>query len=102
MGKITFVVEGTTVGTLAEGRGVKAEYEVSETGSAKLVEAMADYHRADLSASLGPNGEAPEPVTIERILKVWFDGCVKQALRQTADYEKRKTAPAPIAVTGLE
>jgi len=97
MGKITFTVEGTTVGTVAEGRGVKVEYEVSEQDSAKLVAAMADYHKGDL---VDANG-APVQPTIDLILRAWFNGCVKQALRQTADYERRKAAVQPIVVLGL-
>jgi hypothetical protein len=97
VGKISFIVEGTTVGTLAQGRGVKVEYEVSEQDSAKLVEAMADFHKGDL---IDENG-APVQPTIELILKAWFNGCVKQALRQTADYERRKAAVQPIVVAGL-
>ncbi len=100
MGKITFMVEGTTVGTVAEGRGVRVEYEVSEQDSAKLVEAMADYHKSELTEPISETEPAP-PITIERILKAWFNGCVRQALRQTADYEKRKAATPQIVVSGL-
>lgn len=97
MGKITFTVEGTTVGTVANGGGVVVEYQVSEQDSAKLVEAMADFHRGDF---VDENG-APVQPTLPMILKAWFDGCVKQALRQTDDYQKRKAAPPPITVSGL-
>jgi len=97
MGKITFIVEGTTVGTIAEGRGVKVEYEVSETDSAALVAAMADYHKADFI-----DAEAnPIQPTIPLILRAWFNGCVKQALRQAEDYQKRTAPIPPIVVTGL-
>lgn len=49
MGKVIFMVEGKTVGTVAEGRGVKVEYEVSETDSARLIAAMADFHAGDFA-----------------------------------------------------
>ena len=101
MGKISFIVEGSTVGTVAEGRGLKVEYTVSEQDSARLVAAMADYHKGDLEGSRGPDSPAPEPITIERILKAWFNGCVKQALRQAEDYEKRQQATPAITVGGL-
>jgi hypothetical protein len=97
MGRIVFTVEGSTVGTVAEGRGVVVEYQVSEQDSAKLVAAMADFHKGDLVDADG----VPVQPTIELILKAWFNGCVRQALRQTADYERRKAAVQPITVTGL-
>lgn len=84
MGKITFIVEGTTVGTVAEGAGFTTSYEVTEANSARLIAAMADYHSGDLA-----NIESPG---IPDILKAWFDSCINQALRQTADYEKRNEA----------
>jgi hypothetical protein len=97
MGKITFMVEGTTVGTVANGGGVVIEYEVSEQDSAKLVEAMTEYHRGDF---VDANGVPVEP-TLPLVLRAWFNGCVKQALRQAEDYQKRKQKIPPIVVSGL-
>ncbi len=97
MGKITFTVEGTTVGTIAQGLGFTTQYEVSEQDSAKLVEAMADFHKSEFVNA----GGYPFQPTIQDILRAWFNGCVKQALRQTADYQRRKAAVGQISVTGL-
>jgi hypothetical protein len=97
MGKITFMVEGTTVGTVAAGGGVVVEYEVSEQDSDKLIAAMADYHRNDFVDADG----APIQPTIPIILRAWFNGCVRQALRQAEDYQKRTVPVPPIVVSGL-
>lgn len=95
MGKITFTVEGSTVGSVKEGRGVVVDYEVSEQDSAKLVEAMAHFHQGSLS-------QLERQPTIEDIVKVWFNDCVKTALRLTEEHELRKMKPAKISVTGFE
>jgi hypothetical protein len=97
MGKITFLVEGPTMGTIAEGGGFTATYEAADADVAKLLEAVADYYKATLVDAEG------NPVTpdVPMILKAWFDGFIKQTLRHAAEYEKRKILPPPITVTGL-
>lgn len=101
MGKITLVVEGTTVGTLAEGRGVSIPYEVSETDSARLIAAMADFHASNFVRDDGAGNMVAYKPTIEDIIREWFNGVAKTAMRQTIDYEKRKAAVAQINVAGL-
>lgn len=100
MGKITFLVEGTTVGKVAEGKGVKVEYQVSEQDSARLIAAMAEFHKANLSGLTDADGNPREP-GIDDICKAWFDSAVNTALRQTKDYEMRKAAVADINVTTI-
>jgi hypothetical protein len=97
MGKITFLVEGPTTGTVAEGGGFTATYEAADADVAKLLEAMADYYKTSF---VGEDGLPVQP-TVPLILKAWFDGFIKQTLRQAADYEARKIVPPPIMVSGL-
>jgi hypothetical protein len=97
MGKITFLVEGQTTGTVAEGGGFTATYEAADADVAKLLEAMADYYQTEFKDEQG----RPTTPTVPMILKAWFDGFIKQTLRQAADYEKRKIVPPPIMVSGL-
>lgn len=97
MGKITFTVEGTTVGYVEKGAGVKVEYEVSEEDSGKIIEAMADFYRSQL---VDKDGTSIAP-TIEAVVKLWFNDCVRQAIRQTSDHINRQIKPAAIEVKGL-
>ena len=106
MGKITLTVEGTTVGTVAAGGGIQIPYEVSETDSARLVAAMADFYKSRLDGSgrRGPGGlevTPPEPPTVEDIVRAWFNDVVRLALNQTRDFEQRNATVAPIVVTGV-
>lgn len=104
MGKITLVVEGTTVGTVAGGGGIAIPYEVSETDSARLIAAMAAFYKGKfvrpVDGSDPPRVEPYQP-QIGDVVREWFNDIVRTALRQTLDYEKSKAAVPPITVAGL-
>ena len=95
MGAITLTVEGSTVGTVAEGKGVVARYEVAEADSARLIAAMAAFYRGKFV----DEERMPFTPTIAQVVAAWFDDVVRLALNQTRDHEARKSPPPVIAVT---
>lgn len=95
MGKIIMIAEGSTVGTTAEGRGVRAEYEVSETDSARLIRAVAATYPDRLQILFGP-----PPYTIEQIITVFFNEFVFWGVRCTEEYERRTMPLPPISISG--
>lgn len=95
MGKIILTVEGTTVGTVAQGGGVVIEKVVSEQDSARLVAAYARTYGITL------NGAA----SIQQVLQAWFDGVVNGSIAHVLSVEKEvaaeqaREAVTPITVT---
>ena len=98
MGKITLVIEGTTVGTVANDGGVQIPYEVSEQDSGRLIAAMADFYQSRFKDENG----VPFAPNIAQVVKAWFDDVVRLALNQTRDYEQRANPPALISVAGAD
>ncbi len=98
MGKITLMVEGTTVGTVATGGGVIVPYEVSEQDSARIVGSLAAIYASRL----------PENATITDIVKIWFDDVVSKAAKQAESMERKlaireaEASVLPIVVTAPE
>ena len=84
MGKITLTVEGTTVGTVANGGGVVMVKEVSETDSARLIAAYAHAF----------SDKFPDPPSIEEVLREWFDEIVTRSTDQVLEIEKFLAAQA--------
>ena len=101
MGKITLSVEGTTVGLVANGRGVRLVKDVSEIDSARLIAA---YARSYAGKWLDADGKPRQP-TIKEVLSVWWDGVVAGSIAHVQSVEKEiaaenaRNAVAPIAVT---
>jgi hypothetical protein len=90
MGTITLIVEGTTVGTVANGGGVTLVKEVSELDSARLISAYAhSYAGRWLDAENNPR----QP-TIEEVLSAWWNGVVSGSLAHTLSVEKEVAAQA--------
>lgn len=90
MGKITLMVEGSTVGTVAEGRGVVIEKEVSEMDSGRLVMA---YMNTYGSLFKDENGNDVPP-TIRDILAKWFDDVIVAATDHVLAFERQEAAKA--------
>ena len=101
MGKITLSVEGTTVGTVAQGRGVRIVKDVSEIDSGRLIAA---YARSYAGRWMNADGQPRQP-TIEEVLTVWWDGVVAGSIAHVQSVEKEvaadaaRNAVAPITVT---
>lgn len=100
MGKITLIVEGTTVGTVANGGGVVLERSVSETDSERLIAA---YARTYAGRWTDANGNPRDP-TIAEVLEAWWEGVVAGSVAHVLAVEKEQAAAAardavePIAV----
>jgi hypothetical protein len=101
MGSITLLVQGTTVGTVAQGRGVQIVKDVSELDSGRLIAA---YARSYAGRWLDAAGQPRQP-TIEEVLTVWWDGVVAGSIAHVQSVEKEvaadaaRNAVAPITVT---
>lgn len=91
MGKITLTVEGTTVGTVAEGKGIQVSYEVSETDSARLIAAYADIENRRL-AFIPEN--LRKTLTTEDVVKAWFNRVIEQSAAEVKAHEQQKAAEA--------
>ena len=98
MGSIVLQVNGTTVGTVAEGRGIQVVRSVTEQDSGRLIQALGDYYAGHFSQS-GPNGEPGIEKTVENIIRVWWDDVIRQALKHVERYEARNLKPPSITVT---
>jgi len=83
MGKIIFTVEGTTVGTVAEGRGIVVAYEVSEHDSARLLSAYADMLNIELTA---------DPASFVEVVKGWSSTVISRATDEVKTHERHKAA----------
>lgn len=101
MGKIILTVEGSTVGAVAEGRGIVVEREVSEQDSARLIMAYGALY-ADKWVDEAGNPREP---SYGEIIEAWFDGIVAGSAAVVQRHEQDKAAEAareavkPIAVT---
>jgi len=87
MGKIILTVEGSTVGTVANGGGVVIEKTVSETDSARLIAAYASSYGIPLNGA----------ESIRSVLQAWFDGVVAGSVAHVASVEKQVAAEAAAA-----
>ena len=102
MGKIILTVEGTTVGTVAEGRGIVIESEVSEQDSGRLIAAFARLYRNNWKDA---DGNLRQP-SIKEVLQAWWDNSVIAASTAVVMNEERAAAAqaasdavTPIAVS---
>lgn len=92
MGKIILTVEGTTVGTVANGGGVVIEKTVNETDSARLIAAYAQTYGVELNGA----------ESIRAVLQAWFDGIVAGSVAHVSSVEKQVAAEtASAAVTPI-
>lgn len=103
MGAITLIVEGTTVGTVANGQGVSIVHEVSEIDSGRLIAA---YARSYAGTWKDANGNLRQP-TIEEVLSAWWDGVIAGSVAHVQNVEKDVAAKVaresvtPILVTNV-
>lgn len=98
MGKIILTVEGTTVGTVANGGGVVIENEVSEQDSARLIAAFAHTYADRFKDE---NGDPRQP-SIEEVLGEWWDGIIAGSIDHVLSVEKTIAADtAAQAVTAI-
>jgi hypothetical protein len=88
MGVISLIVEGSTVGTVAEGRGVVIRRSVSEADSARLIKAYAHSYAENF---VDENGK-PRPPSIEEVLGAWFDGIVGGSVARVLSVERELAA----------
>lgn len=88
MGKITLTVEGTTVGTVADGGGIVIEKLVSDTDSARLVQAYAAIY-ADRWVDEDGNPFQP---SIEQVIGAWFDGIIAGSVAAVRSKEREVAA----------
>ena len=110
MGKIILTVEGTTVGTVAEGRGIVLEKAVSEQDSGRLIQAYArSYASSFVTETTDPETgsvtRTPRQPSITDVLQAWFDGIVAGSIAHVVSVEKQVAAETasnsvqPISVT---
>lgn len=106
MGTITLTVEGTTVGTVAEGRGVVIRRAVSEQDSARIIAAMARLYSDRFYDEDPKTGlRTPRQPIIAEVVGVWFDGIIEGSKQQVLAVEEEQAAAAaraavrPIEVT---
>lgn len=90
MGKITLTVEGTTVGTVAEGGGIVIEKTVSEQDSARLIQA---YGAIYAGTFVDENGDPRQP-TYAEIIGAWFDGIIAGSTAAVKSHEQAVAAKA--------
>jgi len=83
MGKLTLEVEGSTVGTVAEGRGVRISKEVSEQNSARILSAYAYAYRERWK---NEDGTLRQP-TYDEIIGAWWDGIIEGSLAFVHNHE---------------
>ncbi|MCU0882137.1 MAG: hypothetical protein MUF14_05660 [Hyphomonadaceae bacterium] len=100
MGQISLIVEGTGVGTVAQGGGVTLVRQVSSVDSARLIAA---YARSYAGRWVDDEG-APRPPTINEVLEAWFDGIIAGSVAHVQQVERdvaaqaARDAVAPISV----
>jgi len=90
MGTITLTVEGTTVGTVAEGRGIVITKAVSEQDSARLIAAYARTYAGRWTDEAG-NPRAP---TIQEVLTAWSEGWINGSIAHVESVEREVAAEA--------
>lgn len=88
MGKIILTVEGTTVGTVAEGRGIQIVREVSEQDSARLLMAYAAIYGDQWVDESG----TPFQPTYDQIIAAWFDGIIAGSVASVRSHEQEVAA----------
>jgi len=96
MGKIILTVEGSTVGTVAEGRGIVIAKEVSEQDSGRLIQAYAKSY----AGKWKDEADKDRAPTIAEVLEAWFDGIVAGSVAHVLSVEKdaaAKTASAAVS-----
>jgi hypothetical protein len=98
MGTITLTVEGTTVGTVAEGRGIVITKAVSEQDSARLIAA---YARTYAGRWTDEDGK-PRAPTIQEVLTAWSEGWINGSIAHVESVEREVAAEtAANAVTKI-
>lgn len=99
MGKIILTVEGSTVGTVAQGGGIVVEKTVSEQESGRLIAAYAKSYAGTWKDAEG-NPRAP---TVQEVIQAWFDGIVSGSVAHVLSVEKEQAAKdAATAVSAIE
>lgn len=93
MGKIILTVEGTTVGTVAQGGGIVIAKEVSEQDSGRLIAAYAKSYAGQWTNQDG----TPRQPTITEVLEVWWDGVVAGSVAHVQSVEREEAAKAAAA-----
>ena len=88
MGKIILTVEGTTVGTVAQGKGIVVTKEVSEQDSGRLIAAYAKSYAGTWKDEDGKD-RAP---TVQEVIQKWFDGIVSGSVAHVLSVEKEQAA----------
>ena len=100
MGTVTLLVEGTTVGTAAQGRGFSVVRRISEADSARLIAAYAKSYAGAWKDADG----SPRAPSIEEVLLSWWDGVVSgtvahvQSVEQGLLVDEARSSIAKIAV----
>lgn len=95
MGKITLTVEGTTVGTVANGGGIVITKEVSEQDSGRLIAAYArSYAGTWMTEGTEENPSVPRNPTVAEVVQVWFDGIIAGSVAHVQSVEKQVAAEA--------
>lgn len=97
MGKIILTVEGTTVGTVAQGGGVVIEKAVSETDSGRLIAAYAKSYAGRWTNNDG----TPRQPTIQEVLEAWWDGIVAGSVAHVQSAEREEAAKAAAAAVAV-
>lgn len=87
MGKITLTVEGTTVGTVANGGGIVIEKQVSEQDSARLIAAYGRTYSIPIT----------DAAAFEAVLERWFNNVVQTSVEHVLSVEKQVAAEAASA-----
>lgn len=77
MGKIILTVEGSTVGTVADGGGIVIEKSVSEDDSGRLIRAFAAIY-ADKFKDADGNPRQP---AVSDVIQAWFDEITSIAVK---------------------
>lgn len=99
MGKIKLTVEGTTVGTVANGGGVEVEKEVSDQDSGRLIMGFA----AILADKFKDQDGVPYQPDVQQVCEAWFTWIVDMSADMVKDHEKSEAAKAAMeAVTRIE
>lgn len=93
MGKIILTVEGTTVGTVAQGGGILIEKAVSEEDSGRLIAA---YAKSYAGRWINEDGTPRQP-TIQEVLEAWWDGVVAGSVAHVQSVEREEAAKAAAA-----
>lgn len=88
MGKVIVTIEGTTVGTVAEGRGIVMEKAISEVDSGRLVAA---YARSYADRWKNEDGTPRQPA-IDEVLQAWFDGIAAGSIAHVESVEREVKA----------